>query len=219
MAASEYESLTDDPEKCAITLSDAEEMRNQFRDSLKPAFKLLVDRVEEIPTDIESIDFSGCVHKSDLVRDDIIDITCPSSTRFIRLTVEDMINVGNVKVKIFVAEKDPQIVSITFDDSRITEYKGIDDETEAFRAQNLNNITLNDKIILIERAGDIHIAGATIESNTCARRMTYTVNDLAYMQDIQALDEKITALAEQSNVNDVAMLTSLNEEPGYYTKE
>ena len=38
MAASEYESLTDDwddLEICAITLSDAEEMRNQFRDSLK----------------------------------------------------------------------------------------------------------------------------------------------------------------------------------------
>ena len=39
------------------------------------------------------------------------------------------------------------------------------------------------------------------------------------MQDIQALDEKITALVEQSHVKDVAMLASLNEEPGYYTKE
>ena len=60
------------------------------------------------------------MHKLDLVRDNIIDIICPSSIRFIRLTVEDMINVGNVKVKIFVAEKDLQIVSITFDDSQIT---------------------------------------------------------------------------------------------------
>ena len=43
--------------------------------------------------------------------------------------------------------------------------------------------------------------------------MTYTVNDLAYVQDIQALDEKITALVEQFHVKDVAMLASLNEEP------
>ena len=45
-----------------------------MRDSLKPAFKLLVDGVEEISTNIESIDFCGCVQKSDLVRDDIIDV-------------------------------------------------------------------------------------------------------------------------------------------------
>ena len=217
----EYTNEAINPKTIVVSLRDAIDLCNHFRETLKPSFKLLATKIEEVETDLNfsntTIDTkieeikNDFVNKSDLVRDDKIDIRCACSTRFVRLTAEDTIDVGTIRIKVFVAGKDPQIISITFNNSQITEYKGIDDETEAFRTNYLNNITLNDKIILIERAGDIQIAGATIESNTCARRMTYTINDLAYIQDIQALDEKITALAEQSHTNDVEMFATVDE--------
>ncbi len=33
--------------------------------------------------------------------------------------------------------------------------------------------------------------------------MVYTTNDIAYLQDIEALNKKIDALAEQSHTNDI----------------
>lgn len=40
--------------------------------------------------------------------------------------------------------------------------------------------------------------------------MIYTIDDIAYKQDIEALNKKINTLAEQSHMNDVSMC-SLHE--------
>ena len=49
------------------------------------------------------------------------------------------------------------------------------------------------------------IAGAVIEQSTFKRQLVYSTNDIAYRQDIDALDKKINALAEQSHANDIDM--------------
>ena len=130
------------------TLEAVFDLCHKFIHATKPQFKLLATKIDEVQAEQEysntNIDSkieeikSNFINKSDLVRDDIIDIKCASSTRFIRLTAEDTINSGNIRVKIFVAGNDPQIVSITFNNNQITEYKGVDDITEAFRNQYLN---------------------------------------------------------------------------------
>ena len=49
------------------------------------------------------------------------------------------------------------------------------------------------------------ITGAVVEQCTCKRQMNYTIDDIAYRQDIEALNKKIDTLAEQSHMNDVSM--------------
>ena len=65
----------------ACSLYTTIDMCNRFRDTLKGPFKLLATRINEISTDLDSIDFSGCVQKSDLARDDINDIVCSLRTK------------------------------------------------------------------------------------------------------------------------------------------
>ena len=205
----------DDPDQLAMTLTATLDVCNRFRSSLKPTFKHIVNRINEMTEEIESFDTTEQVNdklkeyvsKDDLTRMDVIDVVCSSSTRFIRLTAEDTITNGELRVKIFIAGKDPQTVSISYVDGKVEKYKGIDNETEAFRNIYLNSITVNDNITVIEKTESIQIAGAVIESNTCIREMRYTVNDIAYVQDIEALDRKINTLAEQSHANDVSMIS------------
>ena len=63
----------------------------------------------------------------------------------------------------------------------------------------------SERLISIPIINDYVITGAVVEQCTCKRQMTYTVDDIAYRQDIEALDKKINTLAEQSHMNDVSM--------------
>ena len=55
------------------------------------------------------------------------------------------------------------------------------------------------------------MVGAFIESNTLKKEMIWTINDLTYIQDIKASDQKIYSLAEQSHTNDVVIFLSLEK--------
>ena len=67
-----------------------------------------------------------------------------------------------------------------------------------------------EKLISIPFDSNYIITRAVVEQCTCKKQMNYKVSDLVYIQDIEALDKKINALAEVSHYNDVNM-TSIQE--------
>ena len=194
------------------TLEGVLDLCNRFMNAIKPTFKLIATRINEMESDIETA-LTNYVNKNDLKREDKIDIVCSKTQNLINLKAEDIITDGVITVKIFVGGLiKPYVFSITFENGLITEFKGTDEYSEKNGKIDFKDPVLKDKIIMIERTNDtVDIAGTTILTNTCCRRMTYNINDLAYIQDIEALDEKITALAEISHLNDVSIM-SIQEE-------
>lgn len=101
--------------------------------------------------------------------------------------------------------------TITFHNSAITEFKGEDEIAELYRSNFFNAPTQNGKVIEIVHTGTKKIIGVHVKSNTCTRIINMTVDDLAYTCDINALNKKIDALAEQSHINDVQTFSMQDE--------
>lgn len=223
----------DDPEARAMTLQGLMVLCNRFRDSLKPVFKTICQKVEEVASDLEfngehiteinnkyDALFSKCIIYDELVRDDTIDVITKIENNNIILEAEDEINTGLIVLLIYVGDKSQwrRRVYIKIEEKVITEYKGIQVETtlndivfkplarsEDDRANYFSDIILDGNSIVIEVQNEYKISGIIVDYNSLTRHMTFGVEDLAYTCDIVALDKKINALAETSHTNDALM--------------
>ena len=80
-------------------------------------------------------------------------------------------------------------------------------QSEDDRLAYMPQARLYNNSISISCSQDYIISGVVVEQCACTRQMSYEVKDLAYIQDINALNKKIDVLAEITHSNDVDMLT------------
>ncbi|WP_347294444.1 hypothetical protein, partial [Helicobacter typhlonius] len=229
-----FEDERNDPKITATSLYTTLDVCNQFRDSLKPLFKLLATKINEIESDFETA-LTNYINKNELTRDDKIDITVnvDKENNNILFEAEDNINTGLMVFQVYVGNDTKQFrrrVYVKVIDGQIEEYKGVQQNmevndpvsgenvslkllahSEEDRVAYFPDIIIEGKTITIESQNEYRIWGVVIEYNSFTRHLTFTPNDLAYTCDIEALDKKINALAEQSHSNDVAM-ASIQEE-------
>ncbi|WP_300485523.1 hypothetical protein, partial [uncultured Brachyspira sp.] len=229
-----FEDERNDPKITATSLYTTLDVCNQFRDSLKPLFKLLATKINEIESDFETA-LTNYINKNELTRDDKIDITVnvDKENNNILFEAEDNINTGLLVFQVYVGNDTKQFrrrVYVKVIEGQIEEYKGVQEDilvndpatgenvslkllahSEEDRVAYFPDIIINGKTITIESQNEYRIWGVVIEYNSFTRHLTFTPNDLAYRIDIEALDRKINALAEQSHSNDVAM-ASIQEE-------
>lgn len=142
---------------------------------------------------------------------------------------EDTINAGLIIFRIFVGGQEnswQRRLYIKLEDNNIVEYKGVQEDTvvdgisikflarsEDDRVTYMPNAEMTNNITTIPiTSKDYKVSGVIVEKCTCKRQMIYTTNDLAYMQDIEVLNKKIDALAEQSHMNDVQTLSLQNDD-------
>ncbi|KAK8853643.1 hypothetical protein M9Y10_017204 [Tritrichomonas musculus] len=195
---------------------------NHFRHSMKPAFKMLTEKIEEI-------DNNDYIKKSDLIRSDTIDIIThyQDEQAAVLFQAEDELINGICVFKLFTSEGQKQLY-FKIEEGEIIEYKGVDttttidditiegkEKSEEYRTKYLSKINKIDKNVII--TGDnqnYKIVGCIIEKNTFIRiLLEKTPSDIAYLSDIEALNEKINSLAVNSHTNDAVMTASLNDFP------
>lgn len=144
-----FEDEADDPTTSATSLYTTLDICNTFRDSLKPAFKMLTNRVYELTEEMQNIDVTDqlttleskfdnklkeYVGKNELVRDDEIDIFAryDNDNKVLLLEFEDNIVSGLIIFKIF-AKSDSTTrqrrLYIKIVDGSITEYHGVQSDT------------------------------------------------------------------------------------------
>ena len=235
----ELDPLTNDTdlynlEEVSISAEAAYEICNKCRETLKPAFKTLATKINEIESDFETA-LTNYINKNELTRDDKIDIivNVDKENNNILFEAEDNINTGLMVFQVYVGNDTKQFrrrVYVKVIDGQIEEYKGVQQNmevndpvsgenvslkllahSEEDRVAYFPDIIIEGKTITIESQNEYRIWGVVIEYNSFTRHLTFTPNDLAYTCDIEALDKKINALAEQSHSNDVAM-ASIQEE-------
>ncbi len=182
------------------------------------------------------------VNKDELIRDDAIDIfpRVDHEHSVLLFEFEDNIVSGLIVFKTFAVSESNERQRrfyIKIVDGVIVDYKGVQTET-TIEGSFAGGITIKplakseddrlafmptaelimdstERLITIAIDSNYKITGAVIEQNTCMRQMVYTTNDIAYLQDIEALNKKIDALAEQSHTNDIqtfCMQDSMREE-------
>ena len=85
-----FKDENDNPDTGTLTLSGAMDISNMFRESLKPAFKLLAEKVNELEAEFGYYPtLDEVVQKTDLVRDDIIDVVGKYVNGEVHLEAED----------------------------------------------------------------------------------------------------------------------------------
>ena len=102
-----FENEDDNPNEYSVSVESAYEIGNQFRETLKPVFKLLVEKINEIeaefnyyPTiDVINEGLKNAILKDELVRDDIIDVVGRYVNKEIHLEAQDTITDGTIKVR------------------------------------------------------------------------------------------------------------------------
>ncbi|KAK8880947.1 hypothetical protein M9Y10_003653 [Tritrichomonas musculus] len=209
---SEYESIPEikydefeNNKTTATSLNTTFDICNHFRHSLKPAFKLLTDKFEEL----ENREY---ISQSNLIRDDVIDVVGKYSKGVVQLEAEDDITDGIIKARLMVrkvsefndVDYEENIITINIVNGEISEYQGTSDFPEA---------SINGKQITIANPHKLQVTGVSIKENTAIRRMEFTTNDIAYTCDIDALHKKIDAIHEQTQANDKSLASTLNEFP------
>ncbi|WP_289705283.1 hypothetical protein, partial [Bacteroides acidifaciens] len=152
------------------------------------------------------------ISKSDLKRDDTIDINGKLIDGKIHLEAEDTISEGIIKVRIMIMkvseyndidyEENYPIIHIS--NGEISNYEG---------TENFPTASLQDKTIIIDNPKRHRISAISIKENTAIRSMKYTVNDIAYMSDIDALNKKIDQIEENSHTNDENIAKIMNTYP------
>ncbi|KAK8890694.1 hypothetical protein M9Y10_035479 [Tritrichomonas musculus] len=206
----------------ATSLITTFDICNHFRHSMKPAFKMLTEKIEEI-------DNNDYIKKSDLIRSDTIDIIThyQDEQAAVLFQAEDELINGICVFKLFTSEGQKQLY-FKIEEGEIIEYKGVDttttidditldgkEKSEEYRTKYLSKINKIDKNVII--TGDnqnYKIVGCIIEKNTFIRiLLEKTPSDIAYLSDIEALNEKINSLAVNSHTNDAVMTASLNDFP------
>ena len=154
----EYEELPDitfdddfdDPETATLNAYATRELCNKFRDSLKPAFKMLCNRVSEVSEEVQSIDVTDqlkeyakltnlneYIRKDELARDDKIDITATFVDGNIKFEAEDTISNGLLVYQLYVGNAQKQFrrrIYISILDGIVDEYMGVQEDTEAYDA-------------------------------------------------------------------------------------
>ena len=229
---------TYDPKCKATSVYTSVDIANRFRDSLKPAFKLLVARINEITESVDSIDeansalqidineqLANYISKNDLVRSDTVDgfAKVDQENNKILYEFEDNIADGLLVFRTFannntISRQRRFYVNVA--NGSIAEYKGVQTDveiegipvkglanSETDRTTYMPNAELSDKVIYISYDPNYALTGVIIEHNTFTRQLVFTSNDLAYMCDIYALHKKIDYLAEQSHINDTAIMS------------
>ena len=230
------------PKTTACSLYTTIDMCNKFRETLKPVFKKLANRINELTEEVTNIDISEklndyapltklneCVKVYDLVREDVIDIfaNVDNEHHVITFTFEDNIVNGLIIFKTFAKNNEAsrqRRFYIKIAEGEIIDYKGVQTDTtidgitikglaqsESDRVAYMPTAELimdtSERFILINIDENYIIAGVVIEQCTCTRQMVYSTNDFAYIQDIEAINKKIDALAEQSHNNDAQTLS------------
>ncbi|KAK8893118.1 hypothetical protein M9Y10_021533 [Tritrichomonas musculus] len=97
----------DNHNEYSVSVESAIENVNQIRETLKPVFKLLVEKINEIeaefnyyPTiDVINEGLKNAILKDELVRDDIIDVVGRYVNKEIHLEAQDTITDGTIKVR------------------------------------------------------------------------------------------------------------------------
>ena len=87
---------------CTNPVEATYELCNQFRETLKPIFKLLALKVNEIANEFEyNATFleDNYIQKSDLKRDDTIDVVGKYINGEVHLGAEDIITDGTIKAR------------------------------------------------------------------------------------------------------------------------
>ena len=176
--------------------------------------------------------FNEYVSKYELSRDDEIDIFArfDNEHKVILFEFEDNIVNGIIVFKIFAvngSNNRQRRFYIKITDGTIVDYKGVQENitidgltikglanSENDRVSYMPNAELvldtSERFISITVNENYLITGVVVEQCTCMRQMIFTTNDIAYLQDIESLNKKINALAEQSHSNDVQTF-ALNE--------
>ncbi|KAK8835647.1 hypothetical protein M9Y10_042362 [Tritrichomonas musculus] len=94
LPAIKFGSEFDDPDISAITINGAIDICNRFRSSLKPTFKAITTRINEINNEY--------ISKNELVRDDIIYVVGKFVDGEVHLEAEDTITDGTIKARFLV---------------------------------------------------------------------------------------------------------------------
>ena len=152
-----FEDERDNPEEAALSIEAAYEICNQFRETLKPVFKKICQKVEEVASDLEfngehiteinnkyNALFSKCVIYDELVRDDTIDIINRIEDNNIILEAEDEITTGLIVMQIFVGDRSQwkRRVYIKIEEKIITEYLGVQENKTVIDPVTGESITL-----------------------------------------------------------------------------
>ena len=171
-----YEDEADNPKTSAASIYTTIDICNTFRESLKPAFKMLTNRCLELSDEVTN---AAYITKDDLVRDDTVDVFASVSASTLLLEFEDAILNGLIVFKIFVKNKvaDTSIVRrmyIKVSDGVIAEYKGVQDadvtidgitikllaRSEDDRAAYMPTAVLEEQRIAIAINAEYNVAGA-----------------------------------------------------------
>ena len=143
-----YEEEYDDPKCKATSVYTSIDIANRFRDSLKPAFKLLVARITELTDSVDSIDeatsalhigmneqLANYINKNDLVRSDTVDgfARVDQENTQILLEFEDNIADGLLVFRTFASNDTvsrQRRFYVKVASGSITEYKGVQTDVE-----------------------------------------------------------------------------------------
>ena len=86
-----FENEDENPNQYSLSVEATYEVCNQFRETLKPAFKLLATKINELAS-------NEYISKNDLIRSDTIDIVSEKVNNEIHLKAEDVITDGKIVV-------------------------------------------------------------------------------------------------------------------------
>ncbi|WP_295163603.1 hypothetical protein, partial [uncultured Brachyspira sp.] len=215
----------DNPDTSAVSLTSAVQLSFQMRNTIKPYIKKIVEKINEIDSSNSKIEelSNEYIKKSDLTRSDTIDIISRINEDQARVLfqAEDNLENGICVFKLFTSEGQKRFY-FKIEEGEIVDYQGVDTTTtidditieglqnsEEYKTKYLENMNKTDNIIFIKSENsESKIIGCVIEKNTFSRNLLEkTPADIAYLSDIEALDEKIKALAVNSHQNDVAMMS------------
>ena len=199
-----FENEDENPNQYSLSVEATYEVCNQFRETLKPAFKLLATKINELAS-------NEYISKNDLIRSDTIDIVSEKVNNEIHLKAEDVITDGKIVVRLLIQNVSEandidyveHILTININDG-VIEYQGDND---------FPTCSMNDKTIIISNPNKLRISGIQIKENTAKRNMKFDVNDFAYTCDIDALHKKIDSIFEQSHSNNESIAKIMNTYP------